>query len=319
MREEMALEKQENGVSALVDIESARATQEVQAAMIVAKRFPRDEMAAYQKIMKACERPGLAKEALYAYPRGGKMVTGPSIRLAEAMAQAWGNLDFGIRELSQRDGVSEIEAYCWDLETNTRQTKTFNVKHGRFTRAKGLTMLNDPRDIYEVTANQGARRVRACILGIIPGDITEAAVTRSEETMTKGDGKPLVDRIRDMVTAFQEFGVTQEMIEARLGHKLDATIATEVVALGKIYKSLKDNMSQREQWFDLGVADKKAADDLTEKVKKPKKEKKKEVKSEEAPLQYSCPNQLDEEGNPIPVLALQCKECEQREGCPAHD
>ena len=86
--EELALQKQENGGGALVDIESARATQEVQAAMIIAKRFPRNETLAFGKIKTACERAGLAKEALYAYPRGGKMVTGPSIRLAEAMAQA---------------------------------------------------------------------------------------------------------------------------------------------------------------------------------------------------------------------------------------
>ncbi len=317
MTDEMALQKQENGVSALVDIESARATQEVQAAMIVAKRFPRDEMVCYQKIMKACERPGLAKEALYAYPRGGKMVTGPSIRLAEVMAQSWGNLDFGIRELSQKDGVSEVEAYAWDLETNTRQTKTFNVKHGRFTKKKGLTMVEDPRDIYEVTANQGARRMRACILGIIPGDITDAAVDQCEKTVARGDGRSLSEQIRDIVTAFKALGVTMEMIEARLGHKLDATITTEVMALIKIYKSLKDNMSTREQWFDAGVEDKKAADSLSEKVTKSKKTKKKADNG--SPLQYDCPNQLDEKGNPIPVLALECKTCDTLEGCPSHE
>lgn len=313
--EGMEIQKRENGKAALVDIESARATQEVQASMVIAKRFPRDEVEAYTKIMKSCERPSLAKEALYAYPRGGQMITGPSIRLAEAMAQAWGNLDFGIRELSQRDGVSEVEAYCWDLETNTRQTKTFNVKHERYTK-KGTHALDDPRDIYEHTANQGARRLRACILGIIPGDITEAAVQKCEATMQKGDGKPLKDRVRDMVTAFQEFGVTKAMIEARLGHKLDATMATELVALGKIYKSLKDNMSARDQWFDLQVEEKKVVDDLTDKLK-PKKGK--EVKSNgEPPLQYLCPDQLDDDENPISVLALQCQTCPKLNGCPAH-
>ena len=236
------------------------------------------------------------------------MITGPSIRLAEAMAQAWGNLHFGIRELSQRDGVSEIEAYCWDLETNTRQTKTFNVKHQRYTK-QGSKDLFDPRDIYEHTANQGARRVRACILGIIPGDIVEAAVNQCEETVTKGEGKPLVDRVRDMVTAFKEYGVTRDMIEARLGHKLEATIATELVALGKIYKSLKDNMSQREQWFDLGILDKKAAEDLDRKIKSPKKTKKED---KEPALQYDCPM------SESMVASADCDVCEKREGCPAH-
>ena len=60
-------------------VESARAVQEVQASLIIAKKFPRDQNEAYTRIMTACQRPSLAKDALYAYPRGGQMVTGPSL------------------------------------------------------------------------------------------------------------------------------------------------------------------------------------------------------------------------------------------------
>ena len=68
------------------DVASTQALAEVQAAMVVAKRFPRDETAAYSAIMTACKRPSLAEQAMYSYPRGGQKVTGPSIRLAETMA-----------------------------------------------------------------------------------------------------------------------------------------------------------------------------------------------------------------------------------------
>ena len=81
---------------AVVQVEQGRAMQEVQAAMIVAKKFPRDQHAAFGKIMIACERSVLAEAASYSYPRGGKMITGPTIRLAEVMAQNWGNMEFGI-------------------------------------------------------------------------------------------------------------------------------------------------------------------------------------------------------------------------------
>ena len=121
----------------IVPIEQHRAIQEVQASMIIAKRFKRDQNESYIRIMKACEREGLAKEAMYAYPRGGQLITGPSIRLAEVLAQNWGNLDFGIRELSQESGVSEVEAFAWDKETNTRQSKTFQVPHSRYSKKKG--------------------------------------------------------------------------------------------------------------------------------------------------------------------------------------
>ncbi|BBP87435.1 hypothetical protein BsIDN1_10530 [Bacillus safensis] len=68
----------------------SRQAQEVQAAMVVAKKFPRDVYAAFERIKKACERKLLAESAVYEYPKGGSKISGPSIRLAEALAQNWG-------------------------------------------------------------------------------------------------------------------------------------------------------------------------------------------------------------------------------------
>ena len=235
--------------SVSVEIESQRAVQEVQAAMIIAKRFPRDQFAAYSRIMDSCKRPSLAAAAQYAYPRGGTMITGPSIRLAEVLANSWGNIQSGIVELSRSNGVSEVMAYAWDLESNTRKVMQFQIKHIRETK-QGAKALEGERDIYELVANQGARRLRACILSVIPGDIVEAAEKKCEETLKKG-GEPMEDRIRKMVTAFADFGVTTEMIEKRIGHKMSATIIQELVTLGKIYTSLKDGMSKREDYFDI--------------------------------------------------------------------
>lgn len=150
----------------------SRQAQEVQAAMVIAKKFPRDEVESFNRILRACQRKRLAEGAMYEYPRSGTKVTGPSIRLAEAMAQNWGNIDFGILELEQKSGESQVMAYAWDLETNTRQTKVFSVPHMRGTK-RGNVPLTDPRDVYEMVANQGARRLRACILGVIPGDVVD--------------------------------------------------------------------------------------------------------------------------------------------------
>ena len=110
---------------------ATREESEVQSMMVIAKRFPRDPVTAVDRILQACTRQSLADGALYSYNRGGSEITGPSIRLAEAMAQSWGNLQFGIRELEQRNGESTVEASAWDLETNTRQVKVFQVKHER--------------------------------------------------------------------------------------------------------------------------------------------------------------------------------------------
>lgn len=234
--------------NAIADTEQSRAIAEVQSAMVIAKRFPRDPIAAMDRILNACDRPTLANSALYSYSRGGSDITGPSIRLAEAMAQAWGNIQFGIRELEQRNGESTVEAFAWDIETNTRQVKTFQVKHERHTK-QGSKKLTDPRDIYEMIANQGARRLRACILGVIPGDVTEAAVARCEATM-KAEADTSAEGMKKMVDAFAAFNVTKEQIEKRIQRRLDSIQPAQVVALKKIYASLRDGMSVPGDWFE---------------------------------------------------------------------
>jgi len=172
---ESNMQVQNKELSATKEMVTTRQAQEVQAAMVIAKRFPRDEVEAFNRILKSCQRKTLAEQSMYEYPRGGQKVTGPSIRLAEALAQNWGNLDYGIVELEQNNGESQVMAYAWDLETNTRQSKIFSVPHIRATK-HGNKTLTDPRDIYEMVANQGARRLRACILGVIPGDVIDSAV-----------------------------------------------------------------------------------------------------------------------------------------------
>ena len=229
----------------------SRQAQEVQGAIVMAKKFPRDEVESFNRIVRACQRKGLAENAMYEYPRGGTKVVGPSIRLAEAMAQNWGNIDFGIIELEQKNGESQVMAYAWDLETNTRQTKVFTVPHIRSTK-KGNVPLTDPRDIYEMVANQGARRVRACILGVIPGDVQDAAIDQCNKTMSEGEKKPVIDLVRDMAAIFErEFSVPIEAIEKYIGCKSEGFSMNDLVRLKRVYKSLHDGMAKREDYFDL--------------------------------------------------------------------
>lgn len=229
-------------------VAQTREMAEAMASAQMAKLFPRDVVAARDRILNTCARPKLAEVACYTYARGGADVTGPSIRLAEALAQNWGNLCYGVRELEQRNGESTCEAFAWDVETNTRQTKVFQVPHIRHTK-RGDTLLTDPRDIYELVANQGARRLRACILGIIPGDIVDEAVKQCEVTLkTKCEITP--ERLKSLVEMFKDFGVTKEQLEKRVQCRIDAIKPAQMVALGKIYNSLKDGMSKAEDWFE---------------------------------------------------------------------
>ena len=237
--------------NAVANSDAERAIQEVQASLIIAKKFPRNTVEAMDRILNSCTRESLANTALYSYPRGGQEVTGPSIRLAEALAQDWGNIQYGIRELSAENGVSTVEAFAWDVQSNTRQVKTFQVPHVRYSRNGGLKKLTDPRDIYEMIANQGARRMRACILGVIPGDVTESAVNQCAITQ-QNSVEVTPETIKAMVEAFENnYGVNEDLIQNRIGKRVQAINASQLLNLKKIYQSLKDGMSKPSDWFDI--------------------------------------------------------------------
>lgn len=248
---EMALMKSNKVVeNVAVQTTIGRYTQEVQGMVFMAKQYPRNQVAAWQRIKDACQRKTLAEVASYSYPRGGEKVTGPSIRLAEVLAQNWGNMTFGVIELEQRNGESTAQAFSWDLETNVRSEKIFTVKHEIGKKNGVIKKLTDPRDIYELVANMGARRQRACILAILPKDLVEAAMEECENTLTDDkDDKPN-DRIKKMIEKFSEHGVTQEMIEKKQGYKIAKFTAKDVSGLVGIYNSIKDGMGKKEDYFE---------------------------------------------------------------------
>lgn len=279
--------------STTMEMVSTRQMQEVQVQIIMAKKFPRNEIESYNRIMRACQRKSFAEKAEYEYPRGGQKVTGPSIRLAEVAAQNWGNIDFGIVELEQRNGESQVMAYAWDLETNTRQTKIFSVPHVRSTK-KGNIPLTDPRDIYEMVANQGARRMRACILGVIPGDVIESAIARCHQTLLEGEKKPVIDIVKEMAEIFsKEFSVPLEAIEKYIGCKSTAFSMNDLIRLKKVYTSLKDGLAKREDFFDLGVETESEIKNPYEEKKAEKNRKQKKALDSEPKTDQEAQQQLD--------------------------
>jgi hypothetical protein len=269
--------------NAVAVVEQQRAVAEVQAAMVIARANPRDPVRAVDAILQDFTRPSLAEHALYSYSRGGSDITGPSIRTAEVIAQRWGNMQYGVRELEQRQGMSVMQAYAWDMQSNTRREMTFNVAHIRSTK-KGSYALEDPRDIYELVANQGARRVRACILGVIPGDVIEAAVKQAERTLTlKTEITP--ELIDSLLESFGKFGVTKQMIETRIQRRLDAITPALVVQLKKIYNSMRDGMSTPGEWFDIApAAQPDAGASATESIKAKLKARKSEAPAAKSTL-----------------------------------
>lgn len=245
-----------------VAIEASRAIAEAQGKLVIAKRFPRDEVAAFAKAMEACQRPAMAEKAFYSFPRGGQKVEGPTIRFAEELARCWGNIDYGIKELSQDDGKSEMQAYAWDLETNAQSVQNFTNPHQREV-GKKMQTLTSQRDIYENNANMATRRLRSRILAILPSWFVEECIAECKRTIAGNNDTPLIDRVKKMVLQFAKLGVTQDQIEARLKRKVDTMTIDDFTDYIGIYNAIKNGESKVADWFEA----EKVASELTDALK----------------------------------------------------
>lgn len=221
-------------------VEQSRAVAEVQAAIYVARQFPRSISTARGSMQSACQSMALAGKAFYRFPRAGGAVNGSSIHLAKALAQSWGNFQSGVTELRRDDEYkqSEMQAWAWDLEANSRHVLTFIVPHARFAKGKVEPLL-DLRDIYENNANNGARRLREAIFATLPDWYIEEAEDLCRETLNKGDGKPLADRIAGAIKVFDSLGVAAERLELKLGRPRDAWTGPDIAQLLITHKSIQ--------------------------------------------------------------------------------
>ena len=240
--------------------EQARAVAEVQAAVTVAQQVRRDQGRAEAEMKATCERLSVANKAFYSVPNRG---TGPTVHLMRELARIWGNIDYGVKELNRNDsdGVSEIQAYAWDQETNVKSTRSFIVPHERMAR-KARQKLTDLGDIYLNNQNVGARAVRECIATVLPSWFVDEAQSICQATLQHGDGEPLPVRVEKMLAVFKRHDVTQAMIEAKMKRPRTAWTAGDLAELTTIFQSLERREITAEEAFPQAVT----IDDLTGEV-----------------------------------------------------
>jgi hypothetical protein len=262
--EDSALSTREDFSSELAPTAAAAEKQfEIQSAIIIAKRFPRDEDAAFQKLMKACGRTSFAEDAEYSFPRGDSKVNGPSVALAREAARVWTNIRYGLTIIRDDAQSRQIQGWAWDMETNTKVTaeddfeKLIYRKPNPRKNFAGGWIKPDERDLRELTNRRGSILMRNCILQVLPKDLIEDAVDACHQTLRSNAEKDPDGARKKILVAFSELNVTAEMLATYLGHPLAQSSPSEIADLRAIYKSISDHNSK---WSDyVSAADSKEA------------------------------------------------------------
>jgi len=255
---------------------------EIQSAIIIAKRFPRNEDQAFEKLTRACKRPSFADEAAYSFPRGKTRVTGPSVNLAREAARVWGNIRYGVSILRDDEDTVLIQGWAWDMEENIKVTAEDSFKKLVYRKDKGW-VKPDERDLRELINRRGAIAIRNSLLQILPKDLVEDAMSLCRQTLkSQASQDPDLAR-KKLILAFSEFNVTPEMLDEYLGHPLKQADAEEIANLRQIYKSIKDGNSTWHEYINGGKG--KEAEEGKLKMDDLKKPKPKSRKREAKPKQ----------------------------------
>ena len=227
---------------------AASAQHEIQSAIIIAKRMPRNETQCWQKLMTASSRPTFAENAEYRFPRGKKedgtpnYVTGPSVNLAREAARIWGNIRFGLSMIRDDEESRLIRGWAWDVETNTKVEVEDDFQKLIQRKQKGQTVwvVPDERDLRELTNRRGAILVRNAILQVLPQDLIEDAMYRCAQTKEKDAQEDPDKAQKRLLVDFATLRITVEMLEKKLGHPFAQSSPKELAELRGICTSILD-------------------------------------------------------------------------------
>lgn len=266
-RQEIAATEIDTSQNASAQSLATRARAEVEAAIMVAKRFPRDLDEFRVKVLKACRRPRFAEVAWYKKPQGRvkndatgqweqNYVEGLSVRFAEEAYRELRNLDSGTIPLYEDDAVRVLNVYVADLESNVRRSEIVTVAKTveRKKLNKGQSAIrsrtNSSGEVVhiveatddEVAQKQGAlvsKAWRNLVNKMVPGDVLDEAreaiiATRANETATDPDAAR-----KRMADAFASVGVTPAMLREVLGHDLATCSPSEIETLRGWFAGIK--------------------------------------------------------------------------------
>lgn len=218
---------------------------EIDQQIATAHKYPRS----IKRFRDECEQmvtlsESVANECIYALPRDGKTIEGPSARFAEIVASAWGNCRAGARTVDDAGDFVTAQGVFHDLEKNV--AITYEVKR-RIVDRNGRRFKPD---MIGVTANAACSiALRNAILKGVPKAFW-TDMYDSARKVIMGDARTLANRRAEALAYLQKLGATEAMVLAILGAQGVEDITLEnLVTLRGIATAIKDGDTTVEQAF----------------------------------------------------------------------
>lgn len=194
------------------------------------------------------------------------IIEGPSIRLAEIIANSWGNIRIATRIIGNDGKFVTAQGACHDLESNVIQV--VEVRRS-ITTSKGYTFS---ADMQVVTGNAAASIARRnAILAVIPAAIFKPLYAKIQKKVLGEVKNDLENRRANMVKTYALLGVNQQMLFQHLKvDKMEDITVEMVVNLGKLYNALRDGQTTVEETFKKPAAEASMAEKVRDKNAKTK-------------------------------------------------
>lgn len=238
-------------VTALATIEPGQLSElarvEIDQQIATAHKYPRSIKKAVENITTlATLDEATAEECIYALPRGGKPIRGPSVRLAEIIAGQWRNcrVEARIVEINRTDKFVEAVATFHDLETNVAQR---TAVRRRIVDSRGR-LYND--DMILVTGQAACSIARRnIVLACVPKAVWNRAYQEAERVI-KGDVQTLSERRAKAIASFGTWGVKPEQVFAALGVAGEDEVTLEhIPTLRGMFSAIKSGEATVEDLF----------------------------------------------------------------------
>jgi hypothetical protein len=272
------LEVRETAAVAVAEREKAA----IQALFLMAAHRPRDWDLVRTKLLKDASRYGFADSAIWELERGKnqdgtpKILTGPSIRFAEAAIRAMGNVFVDMQVTLDAPDRRKVQVVIIDLENLVRFSREVQVEKtverrylpkdfdpklilGKRKNSYGDQLFIIPATEDEVVQKQAvavSKVLRTEGLRLLPGDIMEEAIAACEATIAKGIKDDPDKAKKLLIDSFAKLNVSPADLASFLGHPIAQVQPAELVRLRAIYNAI----SQGETTWSRVMQDKAEAE-----------------------------------------------------------